>query len=245
MQITPDDIILALSVTVIDSLLSVDNALANAAQAAALPVKAQNTAIRFGMVLGAVFRVLALFAVQLIVRYPVIKLVGALWLFWLAAKYFWLNREGAEDAPPLKTTLTQVIVAIGITDLTLSVDNVVAAVGMTQKFSILVIGVLASIVVMTFATQLMAGLLRRYPNLEKAAYIIIAFIGVTIILSDLYHLLAWAPHYEIKAGIKFAITLSIVAVTILVEEAYRRVPYLKTRRELAESKSSDLSKGAI
>lgn len=245
MHISPDDIILALSVTVIDSLLSVDNALANAAQAAALPIKEQNTAIRIGMVLGAVFRVVALFGVQLIVQYPIIKLAGALWLFWLAAKYFWANREGADEAPPLKTTLSKVIVAIGITDLTLSVDNVVAAVGMTPKFSILVIGVLASIVVMTFATQMMAGLLRRYPNLERAAYTIIAFIGVTIIMSDFHHLVPTAPRYELKAMVKFAVTLSIVAITILIEEAYRRVPYLKTRREIAASKSSDLSKGAI
>ena len=73
-----------LSITVLELMLSVDNALVNASLAEELPERLQKKAIYIGIALGALFRFLCLFVATLIIENPLIKLVGALYLLWLA-----------------------------------------------------------------------------------------------------------------------------------------------------------------
>jgi YkoY family integral membrane protein len=233
---TPNDWVLIFTVALLDGLLSVDNALVNAAQAQHLPPKKRQIAIIFGLAAAAVLRIAALGLAAYIIQYPIIKLLGAGWLFWLTAKFFFLNKEEGEGKPKHHHTgvLWRVMLSIAITDLVFSIDNIVAAVGMTTNFEIIVIGVLASILVMMFATQLMAMLMRRYPRLESAAYVIIGFIGLTILAADIYHVIPNAPHIELSGISKFAVTMSIVILTILWEEICRAKDRKVTRNHPIE-----------
>ena len=88
----------------LDSMLSIDNALMNAAIAQGLPAHRRAVAIRIGLVLGLVLRIAALFVVTTLIRWPIIRLIGALYLLYLAWHHFYGHRESRTDMQDRKST---------------------------------------------------------------------------------------------------------------------------------------------
>lgn len=74
-----------ISLLIIEVLLSVDNALVNATLAESLPEEKRKKALRIGITLGAVFRIVALFLAALIIQNMWLKVLGGLYLV-----YIWL-----------------------------------------------------------------------------------------------------------------------------------------------------------
>lgn len=219
LDITTGDIGIILSIALLEGLLSVDNALVNASLAQGLPhAKERKMAIKIGIGLGALLRLVALFSATLIIQNPWIKLLGAGYLVFLAVKHlFFHSAEGGGDSEHGKhAKFWPVVRAIALADMAFSIDNVVAAVGMSPKFSIVVIGVLCGIVTMVFATQLMAVLIGRYPLLEKTAYAIVGFVGCSIFAEDLLH-------WHIDEMCKFLVIIGSVVGTIFYQEINRRL----------------------
>jgi ribosomal protein L33 len=75
---------IVVSLFIIEVLLSVDNALVNATLAEALPEEKRKKALRIGILLGAVFRIVALFLVAIIIQNVWLKVLGGLYLVYLA-----------------------------------------------------------------------------------------------------------------------------------------------------------------
>jgi YkoY family integral membrane protein len=225
---TTGAIALILAVAFLDSVLSIDNALANAAIAQELPEERRPAAIRLGLVLGAAFRIIALFLASIIANVAAIRILGACYLLYLVWKHFW-------GAPETRTEMRSmghfhaVVWQIGITDIVFSVDNVVASLGISRDLIIVTIGVLISIVAMMFATQILELLIRRYEKLASLAFVIIGLIAFSIFAGDAYLIpgLGSLPHFDIGSGLKFGIIASLVIITIGYEEIVR----LGTRRK--------------
>lgn len=206
------DLAVVVSIVVMEGLLSVDNALVNASLAAKLPREKQRRALCLGIGAGALMRLAALFAASFIVRYPAVKLIGAGYLVGLAVQHLCYTKHGGNGAAKKGgEDFRGVVVNIMLADLAFSLDNVVAAVGMSPKFPIVVTGVAAGIIVMLFATQIVAMLMRRYPLLERTAYAIVGFVGATII----------AGHFgrEMPEETRLLIIIGAVIGTACVEEA--------------------------
>ncbi len=215
-----------ISIMIIDGILSVDNAMVNAAIAKDLPPNEQRKAIIFGLAAGAVLRVIALLFVGVILAFPELKVLGAMYLGWLCAKYFFFHGEEEEAAKPAQAQLRSAIIAIGLADIAFSVDNVVASVGMSDYISVVIIGVLSSVVVMMFATQIVLVLLKRYPTLEHAAFVLIGLIAVKILVEDAHPLLAkygvgGVPEIEVPSIVMFGVTVAIVLGVVVYEELKR------------------------
>jgi YkoY family integral membrane protein len=131
------------SLIVIEGLLSVDNALAIAALASHLPEKQQQLALKLGIIGAYVFRGIALLCVSLIIENPWLKILGSAYLVWLMAS----NIVSKEEAPDVakahhhRPGLVATIFQIEIMDLTLSLDNVVAAVALDKRLWVICTGV--------------------------------------------------------------------------------------------------------
>jgi tellurite resistance protein TerC len=206
------------SLVLIEGLLSVDNVLGIAALAKELPPEQQKKTIRIGMVGAYLFRVLALFAVS--------WLVGNLWVRWVAAGYLVYlmcshltkhDNKGDEhgDAPKLKSGFAAVLTQIALMDLSLSIDNVIAAValaprdenGMKVMWPIFV-GVLFAILALLTITPYAVKLLEKHPILEPTAFILIGFVGMLLMGEEAFH-------WHVPSALKFGCIVSIV-VTALV-----------------------------
>ena len=203
-----------LSLVLVEALLSVDNVLAIVAIARALPEREQARARAWGMALGVVFRILALLLATLLIAHPTVRYLGAAYLVWLCLKHFLLpeNELEAQRGPG---HFRKVVLAIAVADIAFSLDNVVAAVGLTANVPLVVAGVLVGIVTMFFASAIVARVVRRYPQLADVAFLIVGFIGVAMATEQ-------ALGVEIRPTAKFLVILGMIAVTVAYDEGKRR-----------------------
>ncbi len=101
-------------------------------------------------------------------------------------------------------------------DLAFSLDNVVAAVSLSDKLWVVMIGVAIGILVMRFAAGIFSYVVAKEPILKTAAYILVLNIGVELLLEDLAHI-------EISDWMKFGISMA----TILLSLAYAHIKFLR------------------
>ena len=172
------------SLIVIEGLLSVDNALAIAVMASHLPEKQQEKALQLGIIGAYFFRGLAMAFASWIIGNPWLKIGGAAYLIYLMCEHF--TSAGSEDTEGESGSLGQkgfiaTIMAIEAMDLSLSVDNVVAAVAMSPKLWVVCTGVFIGILALRFIAQRCIRLVKEYPILEETAFMLIGYVGLILV----------------------------------------------------------------
>lgn len=204
-----------LSITVLELMLSVDNALVNASLAEELPPRLQKKAIYAGIAIGALFRVVCLFLASIIIENPIIKIIGGIYLVWLAYDHFFRNKKEEKELRK-HPHFGKVIGQIAVADLVFSIDNVVGAIGISSHFSYVVFGVLIGIITMIFVTPIMLTLMNKFPTLIKTAYGIIAYIGLAILFDSIIGI-------HISEFITFILILIAVLLTMRYDQIKKRL----------------------
>jgi tellurite resistance protein TerC len=205
------------SLIVIEGLLSVDNILAIAALAATLPDHQRKLAIRLGLAGAYLYRGLALYFASSILEYEWVKFLGAFYLIHLMAGHFSdLAAETDEDpathaAAP--RTFAGTIVSIQLMDLSLSVDNVIAAVAMSPKFWVVCTGVGLGLLTLWMFATLSLRLVERFPVLKHTAFALIGYVGL-ILLVEMSFEYALDRHLHISAFEKFLGLAAIIAFSL-------------------------------
>ena len=209
-----------ISLIIIEGLLSVDNALAIAAMASHLPGEQKQLALKLGIIGAYVFRGIALFCAGAIIANPWLKIVGAAYLIYLMSQHFAekaaeeeaAEEEGGESAVHAAGRgLVATIVAIEIMDLSLSVDNVVAAVALSDKLWVVCTGVFIGILALRFVAGLCIKLIERFPILESTSFVLIGYVG-GLLLTELI------THVHIGPLGKFIGIVIILAIALLYAE---------------------------
>src|SRR4051812_19505202 len=95
-MIQASDFVTIALLVALEGLLSADNALVMAIMVLGLPRAQHKQALRYGLVGGFVFRVLATMAAAYLIRVAWVKLIGGLYLLYLTYSHFW-GHESAEE----------------------------------------------------------------------------------------------------------------------------------------------------
>jgi len=217
-----------LSLIVIEGLLSVDNALAIAAMARHLDEKQRQVAMNIGYIGAYGFRVVALLVASWIIENHWIMLLGALYLVWLMCAHFVGQKGQEEDEGEAVNvhhrTFGATIVMISLMDLSLSVDNVVAAIALSPKdLWPVYVGVTIGIVALRLIANVAVKMIEKYPVLEHTAFILVGYVGLLLLAELQFE--HWFHQYsptELKIG-KFAGILVLTALTI----AWSRLEWLQ------------------
>jgi YkoY family integral membrane protein len=197
----------------------------NATLAESLPEEKRKKAIRIGILLGAAFRIVALFLVAIIIQNVWLKVLGGLYLVYLAIAHLGkvVTEEGKTITP--KTTYRGVIVQIALADIVFSIDNVISAVSFSENLYIVMLGVGIGVVSMLFITPILSKLIHKYKGMPQAAYAIVGIVGVTLLIETLSNI-------HITEVTKFAMVLGTAFYTVWYEHSFvlRRLsnPILKT-----------------
>jgi YkoY family integral membrane protein len=239
---TPEELLAGLSViaglVVLEGLLSVDNVLGIAALARELPESQQRKAIRIGLALAYIFRVLALFVAAWLATNTWVRWLGAGYLIWLMSSHLTkghahdvaeaLGHESAAVVEPTAVSgalnarhLRLVLIQIGLMDLSLSIDNVIAALGLAPKDASgdpvmwpIYAGVLIAILALQAIAPHAVNLLKKYPILEPTAFVLIGYVGGLLIFEESMRLLTGhaihMPAYVKFAGIVFLIWMALL-----------------------------------
>jgi YkoY family integral membrane protein len=226
---------------IIEGLLSVDNALAIAAMAAHLPEKQKYMALRLGIFGAYFFRGISMACAAWIIENPWLKIGGSAYLLYLMAEHF----SGAGGTDPQKESETSqgrgfwaTIFAIELMDLSLSVDNVVAAVAMSPKLWVVCTGVFIGILALRFVAGFCIRLIEKFPVLEHTAFLLVGYVGgilmVELLSDSRFPFSLFPAPVHISTIQKFLGILCIVLVSIVYArvETVRKVlePLLRITR---------------
>lgn len=212
-----------LSLVLIEGLLSVDNAMGIAALASHLPKKQQILSLRLGIIGAYAFRGLAMAFASWVAGNPWIKIVGAAYLIYLMASNLAsgegedntdVNKDGIPDR--LQRGFIATVFAIEMMDLSLSIDNVVAAVALDKRIWVVCTGVFIGILALRFVAGYCIRLIERFPVLQKTAFLLIGFVG-TILVTELSFEM-FGIDFEFNAVEKFAGIILITVATLLYSE---------------------------
>jgi YjbE family integral membrane protein len=153
-----------LAIIGVNIVLSGDNAVVIALAARSLPPKQQKLAIAWGSGAAVVMRiVLTIIAVEML-RWPYLKLIGAVLLLWIAIQLLQPEDESHEDGTAVNTGLGAAIRTILIADLVMSLDNVLAVAAAAKgSIVLLVAGLAISIPLVVFGSTLLLKLMERFP----------------------------------------------------------------------------------
>ena len=224
----------------IEGLLSVDNALGIAAMAAHLPKNQQKAALRWGLVGAYAFRGIALALVAWLMHNEWVKWFGALYLVYLACAHLQLHpHKEAKAGSPVRTVgkgLLATICSIELMDLSLSLDNVVAAVGMVNGVReipehlhlwVVCVGVFIGIAALRVVAGWCIGLIERHPVLNFTAFMLVGYVGLALCVE--MGLAAGGVSWHMGIDTKFYGIAAIVVLSLLYERygwvhAVLRVP---------------------
>ena len=177
-------------------------------------------ALRVGLIGAYAGRGIMLVLASYIIANPWLKLVGAAYLIKLAvddlSAHGYSGNDEEEMRPVKQRTFWMTVLSVEMMDLAFSLDNVVAAVSLSDKLWVVMVGVAIGILVMRFAAGLFSYVVEKEPILKTAAYILVLNIGVELLLEDLAHI-------EIGDWTRFGISIGTIALSL----AYAHLPFLR------------------
>ncbi|HEX6290748.1 MAG TPA: tellurium resistance protein TerC [Herpetosiphonaceae bacterium] len=193
----------------------------------------RDAALKVGLLGAYLGRALMLVLATIVIQNSWLRLIGALYLLYLAIEYLGHLGEAEGDAEEMlhqeaeSTSFWGVVFRVELADLAFSLDNVVAAVALSDEYWVVLLGVAIGIVLMRFAASIFSRMIAWEPNLEIAAYLLILAISVELLLDDLFHIhfqTFYVGGLPINAEVQqFGITLMILVLTILLS----RVSWLR------------------
>lgn len=239
-------LVIVLQLIFLEGILSIDNAAVIGALVAPLPDdqdvpwpralqklgkmlhpflgKQRLAALRVGLLGAYVGRGAMLFLTSFLIHNSWIKLIGAFYLIHLAFDSLEDMTSGDSDEEgeikPIKVqSFWATVLTVEIMDLIFSIDNVVAAVSLSDAVWVVMLGVGIGILTMRFAAGVFSYAVEREPILKQAAYILVLNIGVELILEQIWHV-------ETPDLLRFGISVA----TIVLALAYAHSPFLQKFR---------------
>jgi YkoY family integral membrane protein len=177
----------------LEGLLSADNAMVLAVLVLGLPKAQQRKALQYGIVGAFAFRSVATLLAVYLIRLSWVKLVGALYLLNLTYHHFGGERSAEERRTPPKarplmglTAFWATVVKVELNDLVFAIDSILVAVAMSSKIWVVLAGGILGIVMMRLVIGKLLSLVERYPTLVDAAFIVIAWVGLRLVLEFLH-----------------------------------------------------------
>ena len=164
----------------------------------------------YGLIGAFVFRFISIATAQLLLRFRIVKLVGGIYLFYVAAKYFWEKwRErqstqagssgdgptsGGENSEVRLAGFWSTVVVIELTDIAFAVDFdsrrdrvrrvplLPGHTGWHRELWVVMTGGMLGVMLMRYAAVVFIEMLERFPRFEAAAYLLVMVIGGKLVL---------------------------------------------------------------
>lgn len=179
------------TLVILEGLLSADNALVLAVMVKHLPPEQRKRALFYGLLGAYIFRFIAIGIGVYLIKFTLVKVLGAAYLAWLAIKYFIDKRKASkaveeEEAHGINQkgllirlfgTFWGTVAAVELMDIAFSVDSVLAAFGISNEVWVLLLGGMLGVLMMRGVAGVFLALIDRIPELETSAYILILLIS--------------------------------------------------------------------
>ncbi|WP_027965159.1 TerC family protein [Halalkalibacillus halophilus] len=203
----------------LEGVLAADNALVLAIMVKHLPEKERKRALFYGLFGAFVLRIGSLFIISFLVDVWQVQALGALYLLFIALNHlfrkFIIHSETkrskkAEGKEKEGAGFWTTVLKVELADIAFAVDSILAAVALAMalpntdlpqiggmdggKFLVILFGGLIGVIIMRFAATYFVKLIKKRPGLETAAFLIVGWVGVKLVIITLSHEdIAWIP----------------------------------------------------
>ncbi|WJP97931.1 TerC family protein [Macrococcus bovicus] len=201
---------------VLEGLLAADNAIVMAVMVKHLKPEDQKKALFYGLIGAFIFRMVSLFMISILAKYWEIQAIGAAYLIFMSVKnlidYFKhkdhpndpavpdIAEEQSEDTKGSGFWMT--VLKVEFADIAFAIDSMLAAIaialtlphvgpdfmGMNAgQFTVMFAGGMIGVILMRFAANYFVAILAKYPSLEAAAFAIVGWVGIKLVVLVLAH----------------------------------------------------------
>lgn len=207
---------------VLEGLLSADNALVMAIMVLGLPRADHQKALRYGLIGGFAFRIIATVLAASLIRVAWIKLAGGLYLAYLTWGHFAGRGDGDRHDVPRATpafglsAFWATVIRVEVVNLAFSIDSILVAVAMSPKLAVIIAGGLLGIVAMRLVAGQLIELIRQYPAIVDGAFIIIGWVAIKLV-AEYAHDVHWVTFVIPKT-----LSLGLIVVIFAISYLYAR-----------------------
>ncbi len=181
---TPQFLISVFEIILINILLSGDNAVVIALACRNLPDDLRRKGILWGVLGAIVLRIILTYFAMSLLDYPWLKLIGAVLLIWIGIKLI-VGEENVEHEVKASNRLVSAVWTILIADLVMSLDNVMAVTAAAKgDLSLIIFGLVISIPLVIFGSQIIMRLIERLPLLVPAGGGLLGYIAGDLATDD-------------------------------------------------------------
>ena len=174
-----------LAIIVIDLVLAGDNAIVIALATQHLPKTQQKKAILWGTLGAITLRAGMTFVALWLLKIPGLLGIGGCALLWIAYRLLLDSNSHQDDEKIIHTTFAGAMKTIIIADAVMGVDNVLAVAGAAEgSFTLVILGLLISIPIVIFASQLVLSLLKKFPWLIYIGASVLILTGIEMIREE-------------------------------------------------------------
>jgi YjbE family integral membrane protein len=177
-------------IIMIDILLGGDNAVVIALACRKLPGNLRTKGILWGTAGAIVLRVILIFFALQLLAIPFLKIVGALLLVWIGVKLLAPDHDDDHGNIQGSDKLWGAVKTIIVADLVMSIDNVIAIAGAAgnagagHQMPLVVFGLLVSIPIIVWGSQLVIKLMDRFPIIITAGGMLLGWIAGSMLVTD-------------------------------------------------------------
>jgi YkoY family integral membrane protein len=214
MDVQFSDFITICLLVLLEGLLSADNALVLALMILGLPRRDQKKALRYGLVGAFAFRIAATLLATYLIRIEWVKLLGGLYLLYLAYQHFFRSGGSEHRGKPRPaqpwlgmSALWGTVVKVEMVNIAFSVDSILVAVAMSNKTWVVLAGGLLGIIAIRVVIGQLLAIVRKYPAIVDGAFIIIAWVGLKLLLE--YLRAEGMIHFHINKWFSFGLIIVI------------------------------------
>lgn len=193
---------------VLEGLLATDNAVVMAVMVKHLPKIQQKKALFYGLVGAFVFRFGALFMITFLVNIWQIQALGAAYLLIISGKNIYdklthSQKDNLNEKPRKQSGFWMTVFKVELADIAFALDSMLAAVALAVtlpelgdfqigginggQFSVMLLGGMIGLIMIRFAARQFVVLLEKYPTLETAAFLIVGWVGIKLVVLTLSH----------------------------------------------------------
>ncbi|MGI8313462.1 TerC family protein [Halobacillus mangrovi] len=198
----------------LEGILAADNALVLAIMVKHLPEKKRKKALFYGLFGAFLLRFGSLFVISFLVDVWQVQALGAAYLLFISGKHLydkWKSKNEEDDEketddsaePERGKGFWATVLKVELADLAFAVDSILAAVALAValpdtglpevgsldggKFGVILAGGMIGIIIMRFAANFFVRILHSRPGLEIAAFVIVGWVGVKLVVATLAH----------------------------------------------------------
>ncbi|MFC0273544.1 TerC family protein [Metabacillus herbersteinensis] len=191
----------------LEGILAADNALVMAVMVKHLPEDQRKRALFYGLAGAFVLRFGSLFLISFLINVWQVQAIGAVYLLFISInhvlKKFVFKKDLHSKKEKKESGFWGTVIKVELADIAFAVDSILAAVALAVtlpatnlpsiggldggQFAVIFAGGLIGLIIMRFAATFFVKILKKKPNLETAAFLIVGWVGVKLALYTLAH----------------------------------------------------------